>query len=66
ALLATLASECIEHGYSRLEWSVPDWNTSAMRLYERLDAEPMADKTEYRLSGPALATTALLAPGAIT
>ena len=29
-LLRTLAAVCVERGYSRLEWSVLDWNTPSI------------------------------------
>ena len=34
AMLATLARECVEHGYSRLSWAVLDWNSPAIALYD--------------------------------
>ena len=58
ALLATLARECVANGYSRLSWSVLDWNTGAIALYEGLGAQPMTEWTGYRLSGPALSALA--------
>jgi len=41
-------------GCGRLEWSVLDWNESAIRFYENLGAEPLSDWTTYRLTGQAL------------
>lgn len=38
ALLAALAREAISRNALRLEWAVLDWNTGAIRLYERLGA----------------------------
>ena len=38
----------------RLEWSVLDWNTPAIRFYKRLGARPMDEWTVYRLSGSEL------------
>ena len=38
-LLATLARLTVERGGTRLEWQVLDWNTEAMRFYERKKAE---------------------------
>lgn len=38
ALLAALAREAIARNALRLEWAVLDWNTGAIRLYERLGA----------------------------
>ena len=54
ALLAELARICVDRGYQRLEWSVLDWNSSALRFYESLGAVPMDEWTVHRLTGPAL------------
>lgn len=53
-LLATLAAEGCRRGFSRLEWSVLDWNMPAIAFYKSLGAQPMADWTMFRLSGEAL------------
>jgi len=53
ALLATLARECVDNGYARLEWSVLDWNP-ATGFYKSLGAIPMDEWTVYRLSDTAL------------
>jgi GNAT superfamily N-acetyltransferase len=55
ALLAALAQECVARGYSRLQWSVLDWNEPSIRFYESLGAVPLADWIGYRLAGDALA-----------
>ncbi len=54
ALLATLARRCIERDYTRLEWSVLDWNTPAIGFYEALGARPQDEWTVHRLQGDAL------------
>jgi GNAT superfamily N-acetyltransferase len=54
ALLATLAAECVQQGYTRLQWWVLDWNEPAIGLYESYGAAPMDDWTVFRLSGAAL------------
>ncbi|MGB8195615.1 MAG: GNAT family N-acetyltransferase [Acidimicrobiales bacterium] len=54
ALLARLASECVTHGYTRLQWSALDWNTPAIDFYTSLGAEAMSEWTVYRLSGAPL------------
>jgi GNAT superfamily N-acetyltransferase len=54
ALLAELARICVARGYSRLEWSVLDWNTPARAFYASLGAAEMSEWTVNRLSGPAL------------
>jgi RimJ/RimL family protein N-acetyltransferase len=43
-----------ERDCGRLEWSVLDWNTPAIRFYENRGAIPMSDWTTYRLTGEAL------------
>jgi GNAT superfamily N-acetyltransferase len=53
ALLATLARECVDRGYARLEWSVLDWNP-ATGFYQSLGAVPMDEWTVYRLTDTAL------------
>jgi GNAT superfamily N-acetyltransferase len=55
ALLADLARTANDRGYGRVDWSVLDWNSSAIRFYESLGAVPMDEWTGYRLSGDALA-----------
>ncbi|RCW45351.1 L-amino acid N-acyltransferase YncA [Halopolyspora algeriensis] len=54
ALLRTLAQECREHGYSRLEWWVLDWNAPAITFYKSLGAVPMDEWTVFRLTDGAL------------
>ncbi|HKR49272.1 MAG TPA: GNAT family N-acetyltransferase [Pseudonocardiaceae bacterium] len=54
ALLAGLAAECVRQGYTRLEWSVLDWNTAALRFYRALGAESLEEWTVHRLSGAPL------------
>jgi GNAT superfamily N-acetyltransferase len=56
ALLAHLARVAAERGCGRLEWAVLNWNSEAIRLYERLGAHPNSEWTVYRLTGEALAT----------
>jgi len=54
ALLAELAAIARREGYARLDWSVLDWNSSAIRFYQSVGALPMDEWTGYRLSGAAL------------
>jgi GNAT superfamily N-acetyltransferase len=54
ALLARLASECVSHGYTRLQWSALDWNIPAIDFYTSLGAEAMSEWAVYRLSGASL------------
>ncbi|WP_406816780.1 N-acetyltransferase family protein [Mycobacterium sp. M23085] len=55
ALLAALASECVRRGYTRLSWSVLNWNSDAIALYDGIGGEPQNEWTTYRLSGAPLA-----------
>jgi len=48
ALLAALAGECFDNGYTRLSWSVLNWNTDAIALYDRVGAQPQREWTTYR------------------
>jgi len=59
ALLAGLASICVERGYARLEWSVLDWNADALAFYRSVGSVPMQEWTVQRLQGPALASLAV-------
>ncbi len=54
ALLARLAALAVERGCGRFDWSVLDWNESAIRFYESLGAVPLSEWTTYRLTGEAL------------
>jgi L-amino acid N-acyltransferase YncA len=53
-LMRTLASTCVEKGYSRFQWSVLDWNTPSIDFYQSFGAEAMDEWTVFRLSGDAL------------
>lgn len=57
ALLATLADICVQRGYSRLDWSVLEWNP-AREFYHRLGAVAMSEWVPYRLGGEALGSLA--------
>ncbi|AQA23771.1 acetyltransferase domain protein [Rhodococcus sp. MTM3W5.2] len=54
ALLAALAKECADNDYSRLSWSVLNWNAPSIAFYESLGAAAQDEWTTYRLSGDAL------------
>ena len=58
ALLAALAAECLDTGYTRLSWAVLNWNSDAIALYDGIGAEPRTEWTTYRLSGARLAELA--------
>jgi len=53
-LLRTLAAVCVERCYSRLEWSVLDWNTPSIEFYKAAGAAPMDEWTVFRLTDDAL------------
>jgi GNAT superfamily N-acetyltransferase len=57
-ILATLARECVEHGYTRLSWAVLDWNVNAIALYDAVGGKPQNDWITYRVSGPELSALA--------
>jgi GNAT superfamily N-acetyltransferase len=58
ALLATLARECVQRGYSRLTWAVLNWNVDAIALYDGVGGKPQTEWTTYRVSGPELSELA--------
>lgn len=53
-LLTYLAQLAVERGCGRFEWSVLDWNQSALEFYRALGAEPMSEWTVQRVSGQSL------------
>ncbi|WP_067687801.1 GNAT family N-acetyltransferase [Nocardia jejuensis] len=57
-LLAALAREAVEQGYSRVSWAVLNWNTPSIDFYKGLGAEAQDEWTGYRLTGSALARLA--------
>ncbi len=50
-LLQHLAGIAVEREYGRMEWSVLDWNESAIQFYQRLGARTMDDWKTCRLTG---------------
>ena len=54
ALLVHLARTCVDNGWSRLQWSVLDWNVRAIDFYKSLGAVPMDQWTVHRVTGAAL------------
>jgi GNAT superfamily N-acetyltransferase len=57
-LLRTLAELCVQRRYSRLEWSVLDWNAPSIEFYRAAGAVPMDEWTVFRLTDDALAAFA--------
>jgi len=58
ALLAELAREAVTNGYTRVDWSVLDWNTPSIEFYRGLGAVAQDEWTGFRLAGDALARLA--------
>lgn len=56
ALLTRLATLAVERQYGRFEWSVLDWNESAIRFYEGMGATVMPEWRICRITGDRLAT----------
>jgi len=54
ALLLHLARLANQRGCGRMEWTVLDWNQSAINFYEALGARRMREWQVCRLTGPAL------------
>jgi GNAT superfamily N-acetyltransferase len=54
ALLKHLAAIAVAENCGRFEWSVLDWNQSAIDFYEALGAKAQSEWTTYRLTGEAL------------
>ena len=53
-LLAYLAKLAVDRNYTRVEWSVLDWNEPSIRFYRSIGAVPMSEWTGQRLHGEAL------------
>jgi len=58
ALLIYLAKLAKARGCGRFEWSVLDWNESAISFYKSLGAVPMDEWTIFRETGEALTALA--------
>jgi GNAT superfamily N-acetyltransferase len=58
ALLRYLADLAVARGCGRLDWSVLDWNETAIRFYEQIGARALSDWTTYRLDGARLESLA--------
>ena len=54
ALLRQLARIAVDRDCGRFEWSVLDWNTRSIALYDRLGARPQSEWIRYRLTGDEL------------
>jgi GNAT superfamily N-acetyltransferase len=58
-LFTHVARLAVERNCRRMEWSVLNWNESAIGFYRRMGARPMDEWTVYRLDGDALRKAAL-------
>jgi GNAT superfamily N-acetyltransferase len=58
ALLRALAQIAVDRGCRRFEWTVLDWNASAIDFYRALGAAVLPDWRIVRVTGPALSTLA--------
>ena len=65
SILATLAQLVVARGYGRFEWSVLDWNESAIALYRKLGAVAQDEWTVQRLTGNELRALAQRATSTI-
>lgn len=54
AILSYLAAIAVERGCGRLEWSVLDWNESAIAFYRRMGAAVLPDWRICRVTGDSL------------
>ena len=61
-LLAHLAKLCVENGWSRMQWSVLDWNTPSIDFYKSMGAEMMDEWKLVRINGNALSELAKAKP----
>lgn len=62
ALLQALAADASARGMPRVQWSVLDWNVSAIRFYESLGASVLPDWRTCRVEGEAIARLAGAVP----
>jgi len=58
ALLVYLAQIALERDCGRMEWSVLNWNETAIRFYRSLNAKPLDEWTVFRLNGDDIARLA--------
>ena len=53
-----IAGLALERGCGRMEWSVLNWNESAIRFYQSLGAKPLDEWTVYRLTSEGIQSLA--------
>ncbi len=49
-----LARKAVAENCGRLQWSVLDWNTPAIEMYEKLGARALKEWIGYRMEGPSI------------
>jgi len=54
ALMAWIARHALEHGCSRIDWNVSASNRPALAFYRALNAQHVAGRLSYRISGETL------------
>ena len=54
SLLAYIAKLAVDQNFTRVEWSVLDWNEPSIQFYRSIGATPMDGWTVQRLDGEAL------------
>ena len=59
AFFAHLSRIAVGEGACRVEWTVLDWNETAIRFYRGMGAAPTAGWSSYRLQGEALKALAV-------
>jgi diamine N-acetyltransferase len=62
ALLVYLAKLCVDNGWSRMQWSVLDWNTPSIDFYKSLGAQMMDEWKLCKVTGAALSKLAKAKP----
>jgi GNAT superfamily N-acetyltransferase len=62
ALLVHLARLCVDNGWSRMQWSVLDWNTPSIDFYKSLGAQMMDEWKLCKVTGDALSQLAKAKP----
>ena len=65
AMLTRLAKLAVDRNYGRFDWSVLDWNESAIGFYRKMGATVMPDWRLCRATGDALLTLAGQPPATI-
>lgn len=54
SMLAFLAKLAVDNNFGRVEWSVLNWNESAINFYKSLGAVSMNEWTTFRVSGESM------------